>query len=95
MTPADVDTIDREKVANVISILTELPELPIPSTDEALAAYRASLWRDLRPVVVAVPLLPKQALELAKELIEPAVQSIKTEQWGPTTRRHTTFWRPH
>ena len=31
---------------------------------------------------VAVPLLPKRALELAKELIEPAVQSIKTDQWG-------------
>ena len=32
---------------------------------------------------VAVPLLPKRALELAKELSEPAVQSIKTNQWGP------------
>jgi hypothetical protein len=39
VTPVGVDTIDRDKVANVISIVTELPELPIPSTDEALAAY--------------------------------------------------------
>ncbi len=39
VTAVDVYTIDREKVANVISIVTELPELPIPSTDEALAAF--------------------------------------------------------
>ncbi len=32
---------------------------------------------------VAVPLLPKRALELAQELTRPAVQSIKTSQWGP------------
>ena len=31
---------------------------------------------------LAVPLTPKRALELAKELIEPAVLSIKTSQWG-------------
>ena len=31
---------------------------------------------------VAVPLLPKRALELAQELIEPAVSSIKIGQWG-------------
>jgi hypothetical protein len=31
---------------------------------------------------VAVPLTPKRALELARELIEPAVSSIKTSQWG-------------
>ena len=39
VTPVDVDTIDRDKVTNIVSIVTELPELPIPSTDEALAAY--------------------------------------------------------
>ncbi len=32
---------------------------------------------------VAVPLLPKRALELARELTEPAVVTIKTSQWGP------------
>ena len=32
---------------------------------------------------VAVPLTPTRALELGKDLIEPAVQSIKTERWGP------------
>ncbi len=32
---------------------------------------------------VAVPMVPTRALELAKELIEPAVQSIKTDRWGP------------
>ena len=32
---------------------------------------------------VAVPLTPVRALELAKDLIEPAVRSIKTNQWGP------------
>ncbi len=32
--------------------------------------------------VVAVPLTPVRALELARELIEPAVQSIKHSQWG-------------
>ena len=31
---------------------------------------------------VAVPLSPTRALELAKQLIEPAVRSIKTSQWG-------------
>ncbi len=31
---------------------------------------------------VAVPLLPKRALTLAQELIEPAVSSIKIGQWG-------------
>ena len=31
---------------------------------------------------VAVPLTPKRALELAKELSEPAVMAIKTGQWG-------------
>ncbi len=31
---------------------------------------------------VTVPLLPKRALELAQELIEPAVSSIKIGQWG-------------
>ena len=36
---------------------------------------------------VAVPLTPTRALELAKELIEPAVQSIKVSQWG-------CVWRP-
>ncbi len=39
VTPVDVDTIDRNKVANIVSIVTELPELPIPSTDQALVAY--------------------------------------------------------
>ena len=33
--------------------------------------------------VVAVPLSPVRALELAKDLTEPAVQAIKTAQWGP------------
>ena len=32
--------------------------------------------------VAAVRLSPKRALELAKELIEPAVKAIKTSQWG-------------
>ena len=32
--------------------------------------------------VVSVPLKPKRALELAKDLSEPAVMAIKTEQWG-------------
>ncbi len=31
---------------------------------------------------VEVPLLPKRALTLAQELIEPAVSSIKIGQWG-------------
>ena len=31
---------------------------------------------------VTVRLLPKRALTLAKELIEPAVSAIKVEQWG-------------
>lgn len=35
--PIDVDAIDRAKITNVISIVTELPELPIPSDDAALA----------------------------------------------------------
>ena len=30
----------------------------------------------------AVALLPKRALGLAKELMEPAVRSIKVKQWG-------------
>jgi hypothetical protein len=32
---------------------------------------------------VFLPLLPVRALELARELSEPAVMAIKTEQWGP------------
>ena len=32
---------------------------------------------------VAVPLTPVRALELAKELLQPAVQSIKVDRWGP------------
>ncbi len=32
--------------------------------------------------VVSMPLSPTRALELAKELIEPAVLSIKVKQWG-------------
>jgi len=32
---------------------------------------------------VNVPLTPVRALELAKELSEPAVQSIKHSQWSP------------
>ena len=32
--------------------------------------------------VVSVPLSPVRALELAKDLTEPAVMAIKTEQWG-------------
>ena len=32
--------------------------------------------------VVSVPLSPVRALELAKELSERAVSSIKTKQWG-------------
>ena len=31
---------------------------------------------------VAVPLTPVRALELAKDLSEPAVTAIKTNQWG-------------
>ena len=31
---------------------------------------------------VSMPLTPTRAIELAKELIEPAVQAIKTDQWG-------------
>ena len=37
---------------------------------------------DVRPGEVAIPLSPTRALELAKELIEPAVRSIKNSQWG-------------
>ena len=29
-----------------------------------------------------MPLTPPRALELAKEMIEPAVQAIKVKQWG-------------
>ncbi len=32
---------------------------------------------------VAVPMAPKRALELARELTEPAVTLIKNSQWGP------------
>ena len=32
---------------------------------------------------VSVPLTPVRALELAKDLTEPAVMAIKTAQWGP------------
>ncbi len=32
---------------------------------------------------VAVPLTPVRALELAKDLTEPAVTTIKNSQWGP------------
>ncbi len=32
---------------------------------------------------VAVDMTPVRALELAKDLTEPAVQSIKNSQWGP------------
>ncbi len=32
---------------------------------------------------VAVPLTPVRALELAKDLTEPAVIVIKNSQWGP------------
>ncbi len=32
---------------------------------------------------VDVPLTPKRALELARELSEPAVMAIKVAQWGP------------
>ena len=32
--------------------------------------------------VVSVPLSPPRALELAKDLMERAVSSIKTKQWG-------------
>ena len=31
---------------------------------------------------VAVPLLPKRALELAQELLTRGVQAIKADQWG-------------
>ncbi len=31
---------------------------------------------------VGIPLTPVRALELVKDLSEPAVRSIKTEQWG-------------
>ena len=33
--------------------------------------------------VAEMKLSPTRALELAKELIEPAVTAIKTNQWGP------------
>ncbi len=39
VTPVDVDAVDGARIANVVSIVTELPELPIPSTDEALAVF--------------------------------------------------------
>ena len=32
---------------------------------------------------VTMPLTPSRALELARELIEPAVQAIEVKQWGP------------
>ena len=31
---------------------------------------------------VSMPLSPTRALEMAKQLIEPAVQAIKSSQWG-------------
>ncbi len=37
--PVDVDAIDGARIANVVSTVTELPELPIPSEDPALAAF--------------------------------------------------------
>lgn len=37
VTPIDVDAVDRAKITNVISIVTELPELPIASEDAPLA----------------------------------------------------------
>jgi len=33
--------------------------------------------------VVSVPLTPVRALEIAKELSEPAVMAIKHSMWGP------------
>ena len=36
---------------------------------------------------VAVALTPVRALELAKELLQPAVAGIKTAQWGDTRGR--------
>ncbi len=46
---------------------------------------------------VAVPLTPVRALELAQELIQPAVVSIKTAQWGGllTGVATGTETRPH
>ena len=37
---------------------------------------------DLSGAAVSMPLSPVRALEMAKQLIEPAVRSIKTSQWG-------------
>ena len=39
--------------------------------------------------VAALELSPTRALELAKELIEPAVQSIKIDQWAVSPRGET------
>ena len=36
---------------------------------------------------VAMPLPPKRALTLAKDLIQPAVTAIKMRQWGPRDGR--------
>ncbi len=52
VTPVDVDAVDGARIANVISIMTELPELPIPSEDPALAAFNmgaafsAAIWNE-------------------------------------------------
>jgi superfamily I DNA/RNA helicase len=35
VTPVDVDAVDGARIANVISIVTKLPELPIPSEDRS------------------------------------------------------------
>ena len=37
---------------------------------------------DVDGAVVSVPLSPVRALELARDLTQPAVQSIKHSQWG-------------
>ncbi len=39
VTPVDVDTIDRDKVANIVSIVTEFPEIPFPCEDPDLAVF--------------------------------------------------------
>ncbi len=63
---------------------------PVPQTAEPRAVV--SWAGEGQPIVltayspageVAVRLTPVRALELAKELIEPAVTAVKTNQWGP------------
>jgi len=60
--------------------------------DQTVARAVVGQAGDSRPIVLTIysgdaevdmALSPVRALELAKELIEPAVMAIKVSQWGP------------